>query len=470
MGEYIITIKGGQRVRIDNGPIKRFGRSRYLSRRNRMSHGPFIVAFDTIGGANGLDSTLPINDSALVPSIEEGDWPYGLRIGDIVAIMLWSPDGFTIPDSGWTIVSNGSMHLAWKRWDGSLPQTVTFTIGGAEYDPGDPGAIPGYIEGFYVVLRNVKDGTSPFVNIKFKEDSGPNALLPSLKANGTDDLVLGFVRSEAGVVGDFFTSMTNPKLDDTTVWDQFASGFAGDGSATYGFLAADAPKGGAVPESTIACAESAAFHSMAVSLAKGRPKEAFTGIYSGPSSASRDFRVVKDDIVIVAEVSGNTHEGWTLIPESVMEEFVYADTSISDAKFTHRLWWKRWTEASVPIWDVYAADTDATVIVVRNAARSGDPFIAKTFTHGWSTTAATGAVNVPKGTLVIPIVRAHNGGSVKYRLNETSLERFENIIFMTQRQCAASGYQISSGSTGSFTANMSSSQQWFTSLLALRKA
>lgn len=462
--DYLITIKGRRRgADARKGPLKGGPRSEYLARRIRGGDfAPFIVSHEVLTFVKGIDSTYVFNDDVRVPSGEAGDWPYMVREGDILALFLYSTAGYSVTNLGWNIRSSGDYSIAWRRWQEGDARSVTLDLDGTAYDPLDPLVIPDFAEGFFAVIRNVKPGVDPFVNASFSTGSGTAVTFPSVQTAGTLDLLLNFAhhRGYDPSIVTFFTGETNPIAEGTVVWEEF-SGAAYDGDeVAYGLIVSDVANKGASGATSVTAGAAGAWTAVSVSLPRDAPKEPFGGICEGPHLAVRDLPIVTDDIVIRAEVNGGTLAGWNLLAGSDLAE----DTT------TFKLWWKRWKDTDTPDWTVSGPFFfDPLIAVVRNASKAADPFASSAVTKGTGTLATTGAPNAAQGQFVMLMTMTYDSGAVKWRFNETSLDRFENLRPFAFSHTLACGYATASGAVGPFTSGLTFSQPWFSAVLVFKK-
>lgn len=472
--EYVITILGDGKRRRRRGRVGRFGRSEYLSRRGSGVGEvvPFLLNTNIRTQVPGITDVMTENYNATtrVPSNERGLWPYSIRNGDLLMIVM-RRDGVTVGmDGGWSVKSFGIWDIWWKYWHTGDPYRVHISVSGTPYVPSDPYRYDsGYWDGFWMVARGVGEVADPFTAVATVTGSGTQIVFGQVQTPSETSLLMNicFHDSRANRSGTtYFYDPYNPKTA-VSYTDQSSSGAVrAQTPGWFGVLSGLVEEKGGSGATQLTAPASGAWWGLSFALPKitPTPKESVTG-----SALIRLTHppVRPGDIVIRAGYAerGLDANGWTMVP-------CFPDNS--NGADDYEVWWKRWKEGDTKDWTAGPGLYGQTplVTVVQNGPKSGNPFSAWGTAGGYGKIASTPAVTAKKGELAIFIVQhpttlANN--LARYRFDQLPLERFDNHMSPNAFATVGSGYVGADGTVPSITTTKSYNDNWQSTVLVLKK-
>lgn len=381
MGEYIITIKGGFKARIENGPVKRFGRPEYIARRLRDSTAPFFISFGTDAIAPGNSDSYDFADTAY------GDW-WRLRDGDILMVFTYSLLGVSV-GSGFSTMTSGRASIFWKRWKTGDPTTASVSVEAGAYSVSQVR---------YVVLRGASTKGNPFT-VATGSGSGDLVTYPSIKAT-TDNLVVYTHHHDGTGTGSSTTpdSFWGTQFDINKEFFQ-AAGYTENGRIKVGIPSKTGTLDAVQDSSTKG---SGNWTSVSMTIKADRPlKRVLAGPHTGTNESINNPEspplLVPGDIVVTYVVSGSST--LTLPSEALPGWAPVAGTPVQSGSDWLHVYWKRWSDDEY-FFDYSGMGFLRLYSVARGAAKSGNPFEQFNVTSGSGSAVSGSPVTAKKNQIV----------------------------------------------------------------------
>lgn len=475
--EHVITILRRGSGRRDNGPVKRFGRPRYLARRVKPGLcPPFPSRFDSLTQTVGVDDSVTyyFNDDVRVPSSDSKDVPYSVRDGDLLMFVMHLGGATVTMSAGWTKSTVGDFDVWWRYWHDGDPLTVTVSVTGTAYDPNNPNADnASYWDGFWLPVRNAREVADPLSNAAFTSGLGAQVSFAQVQTASEADLLLNFLfhSSVVSPSGTFLGSVQNTKAD-MSEFDSFQSGaIRQTAPGTLAMLMGSVEEKGPSGATTAVAPSAGDWTTLTLSLPrlKPTPSEPVTGNVAGPETAPLHPGFLRpDDILLWSSFNATPPEGagWHLLPG-------FLDSSSGNS---YGMWWRRWKAGDSPDWGPTLADYffDQSIVpqisVIRNASTRDEWYHSVTISGDESDAPTSPAVQAPSGALAI-VVTQSAGLPLRFKYDSAPLVRYENQVTMTSYAAVASGYVPDGGliPTLSVSATGAGTHPWVSTVIVVRR-
>lgn len=457
--EYVISIKGkssdakkgGRKaVILENRPKAVFGR-----RLSPSGVGPFLTWIETATMSYSVTTR-----TFYYPYFPDERW--WLRENDIILVLVVSNSAYTISET-MTTAASGAYDLHWKRWKEGDATDFDIT-----FDSPDVSSAAS-IEVFG--LRGAIAIGDPFT-VAQSSGSGSSVSFPSVSTSKNSLVVNAVTLASAGTGLDSFSSLTNASLDNLS--------FFRNSQGSRGVFVGN-PKGAGASGSTIAATtvSGSAWDAITFSVKTEKPTRALSGphvsrVPTDPASGTVPTKpvVIPDDILLYYTLTDtnatSVPAGWTRLDGT---------PAVQGTKYLH-VFWKRWTESD-NFYDEYSVRGLRFYSVVRNAAKTGNPFSASAVSAGNGTTATGPTVSASSGQLVVfatLLKRPPNNSSPFGAFSVTGASEIEIDYDSGEANYVTPGYFRSlsgyaTGSVGSFSQNLNvTATDFFTLALAVRKA
>lgn len=380
--EYIISIKGkgtdpkkgGRRaVILENRPRAVFGRRLSLS-----GVGPFFTWIQTATMSYSTPS-----QTFYYPYLPDERW--WLRENDLIVVLVHSDSAYTVSET-MTTASTGAYGLHWKRWKEG--DATDFDV---SFDSPTVSSTAS-IEVFG--LRGAPSSGDPFTSAQ-SSGSGTSVSFPSVSTSAKDSLVVNAVKLETTGSGtDSFSSVTNSSLDNFSYYRDSL----GSKGVFVGNAKAAGPSGATSATTTVSGSswDAVTFSVKSAPAARALSGPHVSAMPTDPAVSTMPTTPVllPDDIVLYYTLTDSsatsTPTGW---------ERLDGTPAIQGTKYLH-VFWKRWASGD-SFYDEYSLRDLRFYSVVRNAAKSGNPFSASAVSTGNGTTATGPTLTASNGQLVV---------------------------------------------------------------------